>query len=132
MAQCEQQPTHPRRMRADFHADSTAAHRTKHLGHRFLAGADVGFLNHLACFVQNAVVARAISQIQTNRELVLIENLASASSHSAKLFHSRLPFPCASSALMISSVMPSTKYSCSASGLRSGRAGADPSPGSAG
>ena len=104
MAQCKQQSTDPRRMCADFHADSTAAHRPKHLGYGFLAGADVAFLNHFACFIQNAVAARAIPQIQTDRELVLIENLASASSNSATLFHSRSPFPCASSALIIGSV----------------------------
>jgi hypothetical protein len=91
-------------MRADFHADSTTDHRTKQFAYRFAAGADVAFLNHSACFVQNAVVARAISQIQTNREFRVFENLASASLHGVKLFHCRSPFPCASSALTIGSV----------------------------
>jgi hypothetical protein len=36
MAQGLQYPTHPRRMRANFQGDATAAHRTKHLGIAFL------------------------------------------------------------------------------------------------
>src|SRR5260370_17660575 len=107
MAQGVQYSTYPRRMRADFQGDSTAAYRTKHLGHRLLVRADAAFLHHLACLIQNAVVARAISQIQTNRELVLFENLASASSHSAKLFPNRPPSPCLSTPLIISSLFPS-------------------------
>src|ERR1700730_12409228 len=50
------------------------------------------FQNHLAHFIQNAVMTGSISQIQTNRSLVLFENLDSLDLNSANLLHCRSPF----------------------------------------
>jgi hypothetical protein len=46
----------------------------------------------LTRFIQNAVTAGAISQIQANGQLVLFENLHPRYHHSANLLHCRSPF----------------------------------------
>jgi hypothetical protein len=46
----------------------------------------------LACFIQNTVERPAISQIQTDRQLLLLENFALECLHSANLFHKPVSF----------------------------------------
>jgi hypothetical protein len=50
------------------------------------------FQDHFARFVQNTVTAGAISQIQTDRLLVILENLHPRYRHGANLLHCRSPF----------------------------------------
>src|SRR6267378_432251 len=49
-------------------------------------------------------MACSVSQVQTDGQLGLFENLVSVCRHSANLLHSRSPFSCASSASIIGSV----------------------------
>jgi uncharacterized protein YecE (DUF72 family) len=60
--------------------------------------------NHFTHTIQNAVVTRAISQIQPDGELLPLENPVSNSTHGANLLHCRSPFLCALSASNIGSV----------------------------
>src|SRR5260370_20801036 len=53
--------------------------------------------NHVACLIQDAVMACSVSQVQADGQLWLIEDLVPARRHSANLLHSRSPFSCASS-----------------------------------
>ena len=63
-----------------------------------------GHRNDLARFTQNTTERPAISRIQADRQLLLIENFAHKCVRSAGLFHCRYPFRCASSTLIIGSV----------------------------
>src|SRR5258708_37546046 len=60
--------------------------------------------NHVTCLIQDAVMACSVSQIQTDGQLGLLENLVATFRHSANLLHSRSPFSCASSTSIIGSV----------------------------
>ena len=54
--------------------------------------------------IQNAVAARAIPQVLTDRELLTLANIASNCLHDANLLLCRSPFHCALSASVIGSV----------------------------
>jgi hypothetical protein len=67
MAKCVQQSTYPRGMCSNLNGDSTTFHRSKNLGHRFLAGADSVILNHVAFTIQHAVAAMFVTQVHADR-----------------------------------------------------------------
>src|SRR5216683_360970 len=56
-------------------------------------GRRVVFQNHVACLIQNAVVAGPVSQVQTDGQLGSFENLVPVFRHSAILFHKPVSFP---------------------------------------
>src|ERR1700685_1108958 len=91
-------------MGSGLQCDETSRHLSKGLLHRFRCRQQLLFQNDLACFLQNAVERPAISEVQTNRELVSFENHVSVYPNSASLFHSRSPFLCALSTSNIGSV----------------------------
>src|ERR1700687_881027 len=84
--------------------DETPRDLPKCLLHRFRCRRQFLFQNDLACFILNAVERPAISQIQADRQLLLLENFALECLHSANLLHSRSPLFCASSTPMNGSV----------------------------
>ena len=85
--QLGQLPADPRRMRPGFQCDPTARNLAEHLLDSFRCRRQFLLQNHFARFIQNAVMAGSISQIQTNRQLVLFENLLPLYRHSAILLH---------------------------------------------
>src|ERR1700681_2410373 len=91
-------------MCSGLQCDQTSWYLSKGLFHRFRCRCQFLFNNDLACFIHNTVERPAISQVQTNRELVSFENHVSAYPNSASLFHSRSPFLCALSTSNIGSV----------------------------
>src|SRR5580704_13817697 len=70
--------------------DQTPRYLSKCLLDRFWCRRYFLFQNDFACFIQNTVERPAVSQIQSNRELVLFENLHPLYRHSANL-HCRSP-----------------------------------------
>src|SRR6202167_829090 len=91
-------------MGSGLQGHETSRYLSKGLLHRFRCRWQSLFQNDLACFIQNTVERPAISQIQTDRQLLLLENFVLEYLYSASLFHSRSPFGCASSASTIGSV----------------------------
>src|SRR6266403_2999996 len=83
---------------------ATLRHPRKCLLHRFRCRRHFLFQNDFACFIQNTVERPVISQIHTDRQLLLLENFVPKFLHSANLLHSRSPFSCASSTSIIGSV----------------------------
>src|SRR4030095_8603669 len=71
--------------------DATPRYPRKCVPHRFRCRRQFLFQNDFACFIQNTVERPAISQIHTDRQLLLLENFALDFLHSANLFHSRSP-----------------------------------------
>src|ERR1700694_3726366 len=104
VSQLSEQPAYPGGMCSCLQCDETSRYLSKGLLHRFRCGRQFLFQNDLACFIQNTVERPAISQIQADRQLLLLEHFALECLHSANLFHSRSPFGCASSASTIGSV----------------------------
>src|SRR5580700_5244172 len=86
-----------------LHGDQTPRYLSKGLLDRFWCRRYFLFQNDFACFIQNTVERPAVSQIQSDSELVLFENLDPLYHHSANLLHCRSPF-CALSASFIGSV----------------------------
>src|SRR6201982_4151730 len=84
--------------------DETSRYPLKCLLHPFRCRCHFLFQKDFARFIQNAVVRPAISEVQTNCELVSFENHVSVYPNSASLFHSRSPFLCALSTSNIGSV----------------------------
>src|SRR5258708_692551 len=82
----------------------TSRYPLKGLLHRFRCRRHFLFQNDFSCFIQNTVERPAISQIHTDRQLLLLENFVTKYLHSANLLHSRSPFYCASSTSNIGSV----------------------------
>src|SRR6267143_657130 len=72
--------------------DETPRYLSKRLLHRFRRRRQFLFQNDSACFIQNTVERPAISQIHTERQLLLLENFVTKYLHSANLLHSRSPF----------------------------------------
>src|ERR1700683_1971427 len=70
----------------------TPRYLLKYLFHRFRCRRHFLFQKDFPRFIQNTVERPAISQIQTDRELVSFENHVSLCPNSASLFHSRSPF----------------------------------------
>src|ERR1700676_459323 len=91
-------------MCSGLQCDETSRYFSKGLLHRFRCRRQFLFQNDLACSIQNTVERPAISEVQTNRELVSFENPVSIYLNSASLFHSRSPFLCALSTSNIGSV----------------------------
>src|SRR5207248_11603240 len=90
-------------MCSGLHGDETPRYLRKCLLHRFRCHRHFLLQNDCARFIQNAVARPAISQIHTDRQLLLLQNFVSQCLHSANLLHSRSPF-CALSASIIGSV----------------------------
>src|ERR1700684_2891124 len=90
-------------MRSGFQRDPTPRNLAEHLLDSFQCRGQFLFQDYFTRFVQDAVTAGSISQIQTDRQLVILENLDPLNRHSANLLHCRSPF-CASSASFIGSV----------------------------
>src|SRR6202140_842813 len=104
VSQLTEQPAYPGGMCSCLQCDETSRYLSKGLLHRFRCRRQLLFQNDLACFIQNTVERPAISEVQTNRELVSFENYVSIYLNSASLFHSRSPFLCALSPSNIGSV----------------------------
>src|SRR5437879_5202642 len=83
--------------------DETLRYLCKYLFHRFRCRRHFLFQNDSPRFIQNAVARPVIAEVQTKRELLPFENHVSHYPNSASLFHSRSPFPCATSASNIGS-----------------------------
>src|ERR1700693_5866217 len=104
VSQLTEQPAYPGGMGSCLQCDETSRYLSKGLLHRFWCRRQLLFPNHLARFIQNTVERPAITQIQTDRQLLLLENFTLECLHSDSLFHSRSPFVCASSASTIGRV----------------------------
>src|ERR1700691_1891233 len=91
-------------MGSGLQGHETSRYLSKGLLHRFRCRRQFLFQIDLACFIQNTAERLAISQIQADRQLLLLENFALEYLYSASPFHSRSPFGCASSASTIGSV----------------------------
>src|SRR5712664_4061573 len=90
-------------MCSGLNCDETSRYLSKCLFYRFRCRRHFLFQNDLSCFIQNTVERPAISQIHTDRQLLLLENFVTKYLHSANLLHSRSPF-CALSTSFIGSV----------------------------
>src|SRR6202171_2349578 len=104
VSQLTEQRAYPGGMCSCLQCDETSRYLSKGLLHRFRCRRQFLFQNDLACFIQNTVERPAISEVQTNRELVSFQNHVSIYPNSASLFHSRSPFLCALSTSNIGSV----------------------------
>jgi hypothetical protein len=71
MSQLAEQATDPGRMRPDFQCDPTARHGGEDFLQRFCTRTDSLFQLYLACFIDDAVPAVAISQIQSDGQSLL-------------------------------------------------------------
>src|SRR5713226_4316103 len=91
-------------MGTGFQHHPTTRDPAKYLVDPFRRRRQTVFQNHVTCLIQDAVMACAVSQVQADGQLGLIENLVPARRHSANLLHSRSPFSCASSTSIIGSV----------------------------
>ena len=69
--QLAEQATDPGRMRPDFQRDPAARHLAEDFAQRFRIRADTLLQLYLAGFVQHAVPAVAVSQIQSNGQFLL-------------------------------------------------------------
>src|ERR1019366_7084070 len=63
-----QQPADPGRLRAHFHCNPALFHRTVQRLHPGYRGRHAAFFHHLARTVENAVSARAIPQVHSDRD----------------------------------------------------------------
>src|SRR5580658_10092559 len=79
-------------MCSGLQCDATLRYFSKGSLHRFRCRRQLLFQNDLGCFIQNTVERPAISQIQTNRQLLLLENFALECLHSVSLFHKPVSF----------------------------------------
>src|ERR1700680_3877259 len=91
VSQLSEQPAYPGGMCSCLQCDETSRYLSKGLLHRFRCGRQFLFQNDLACFIQNTVERPAISQIQADRQFLLLENFVLQYLYSASLFHSRSP-----------------------------------------
>src|SRR5258706_8930009 len=72
--------------------DETSRYLSKGLLHRLLSRRQFLLQNDLACFIQNTVERPAISQIQSDRQLLLLEKFALQCLYSASLLHKLVSF----------------------------------------
>src|SRR5258708_35636470 len=77
-----------------LHGDETRRYLSERLLYRFRCRRHFLFQNNFACFIQNTVERPTISQIQTDRKLLLFKNFVPKYLHSANLLHRRSPFLC--------------------------------------
>src|ERR1700686_3681778 len=92
VSQLSEQPAYPGGMCSCLQCDETSRYLSKGLLHRFRCRRQFLFQNDLACFIQNTVERPAISQIEADRQLLLLENFALECLHSASLFHKPVSF----------------------------------------
>src|SRR6266478_9812151 len=104
VAQLRQLPAYPGGMGPGFQCDSTAGDPAENLVDSPRCRRQTVLQNHVTCFIQDAVMACSVSQIQTDGQLGFLENLVATLRHSANLLHSRSPFSCASSTSITGSV----------------------------
>src|SRR6266481_5128480 len=90
--QLTEQPADPRGMGSCLQGHETPRYFSKGLLHRFRCRRQLLFQNDLACFIQNTVERPAISQIQSDRQLLLLEKFALQCLYSASLFHKPVSF----------------------------------------
>jgi hypothetical protein len=64
VSQLAQKPAHPRRMDPALQSDAAVRHSTEHFAHHLLGCAQPLFRQHPASFIQYAVPARSIPQVQ--------------------------------------------------------------------
>src|ERR1700719_5363029 len=91
-------------MCSGLQGDQTPRYLSKGLLHRFRCCRYFLFQKDFACFIQNTVERPAISQIHTDRQLLLLQNFVPKYLHSANLLHSRSPFLVLKSTSIIGSV----------------------------
>ena len=72
--------------------DPAARHPAERLADSVQRGGHAPFPNQVSYLIQNAVVAGSISQVQTNGQLGLFQNLLPPRCHSAILFHKPVAF----------------------------------------
>ena len=101
MSQLAQHPAHPRRMHSRLQRDPAPWHSPEHFFHRLRSRAQLLFQQHFPRFIQHAIPARAIPQIQTNRQLLLCKILVLPGRYSANLLHCRSPLSLAPSSASI-------------------------------
>src|SRR5258708_38437810 len=80
-------------MGSGFQCDSTARDPAENLVDSLRCCRQAVLQKHVTCLIQNAVMAGSISQVQTDGQLGLFENLVSVSRHGAILFHKPVSFP---------------------------------------
>src|SRR5882762_2538799 len=81
-------------MCSGLQCDETPRYLSKCLFYRFRCRRHFLLQNDFSCFIQNTVERPAISQIHTDRQLLLLENFVTKYLYSANLLHSRSPFLC--------------------------------------
>jgi hypothetical protein len=97
MPQLTQQSANPRRMRPGFQGDATARHLSEDFPQCFRIGTHALLPLDLAGFVQHAIPAVAISQIESDDQCGLRNIPARPCRYGANLLHCRSPFiSCAS------------------------------------
>jgi hypothetical protein len=84
--QLAQHPAPPRRMHSRLQGDPAPRHLPKHFFHRFRSRAQFLLQQHFPRFIQHAIPAPSIPQIQTDRQFLLANILALPCPHSANLF----------------------------------------------
>src|SRR6201988_1636842 len=92
MPQLAEQATDPRRMRPDFQRDPLVRHLAEDFAQCFRMRATSLLQLYLAGFVQHAVPAVAISQIQSDGQFLLRNIPALPACYGANLLHCRSPF----------------------------------------
>src|ERR1700730_7271323 len=74
--------------------DQTPRYLSKGLLHRFRCCRYFLFKNDFACFIQNTIERPTISEIHTDRQLLLLQKFITKCLRSANLLHCRSPFLC--------------------------------------
>jgi hypothetical protein len=80
-------------MESGLQSHPAARDSAKHLLHGLFGRRQFLLEQHFTRFVQNAVVGGLISQVHSDRQLLLVENLLPLRCHSAILFHKPVSFP---------------------------------------
>jgi len=92
MPQLAEQATDPGRMRPDLQRDPAVRHLAENFAQRCRIRADALLPLYLTRFVQHAVPAVAISQIESDGQSLLQDFLARLRRYGATLLHCRSPF----------------------------------------
>jgi hypothetical protein len=91
-AQLAQRSAHPRRMHPCFQRDPAARHAPEHFLHGLRSCAEFLLQDNLARFVQYAIPARSIAQVQSDRQLLSGKIPALLRRRGANLLYCRSPF----------------------------------------
>jgi hypothetical protein len=92
MSELREHPADPWRMHPSLKRNAAAWHPAEHLPHGFRRRAQSLLQDNRARFIQHAVPARPIPQIQSDRQFLFEEILALLRRYSANLLHCRSPF----------------------------------------